>query len=67
MRYFASRIKREAEERIYRIYVADSLYYRGKGMALTKRYTDVLHPKVETRDVNDIIADVTANLGLKVT
>lgn len=67
MRYFASRIKREAEERIYRIYVADSLYYRGKGMALTQRFTDVLHPKVETRDVNDIIADVTANLGLKVT
>ena len=65
MRYFASRIKREAEERIYRIYVTDSLYMQGRNQMPKQRYIELLNPKKEDiRTAEEIADDVFNKIGL---
>lgn len=67
MRYLLSRIRSDREERIYRNYVTDSLYYQGQNKALQERYIDVLRRKPkETKKADEIISEVTAKLGLQV-
>lgn len=66
MRYFVSRLKQDTEERIYRIYVTDSLFYHAQNKTPAHRYYDLLHPKVETKSADEIISDVLAKGGLKV-
>ena len=66
MRYLLSRVKQDRAERIYRIYVADSLYYSGQGKTLTQRYTDLLKPKKkDNRTAEQIANDVIKSIGLK--
>lgn len=67
MRYLLSRMKSDRAERIYRIYVTDSLFYQARGGFLKERYVDILDKKPqETRKAEDIISDVTSRLGIKV-
>ena len=66
MRYFLARLKRYQEERIYRIYVTDSLYYQGRGMTTASRYIDLIKPqKVDNRTGDEIVNDVIAKMGLE--
>lgn len=48
------------------VYVTDSLYYRNKGMGITRKWYDMLHPKFEDEDAETIIADVVAKTGIEV-
>lgn len=66
MRYFVSRFKKDNEERIYRIYMTDSLYYQGRNMTTASRYIDLIKPqKVDNRTGDEIANDVIAKMGLE--
>ena len=67
MRYFLSRLKQDREQRIYRIYVTDSLFYHGQNKTLTERFADVINPKPkETKTASEIVDDVTSRMGIQV-
>lgn len=57
------------EERAYRIYVTDSLYFAGQGKALVKRYADLAnttHEEIlDDRTGDEIARDVIERCGLK--
>ena len=62
---YNQRLRHEA----YEIYMTDcvSAIARGLGAKISKRFYDILHPKVEDkRDAEDIINDLTRKMGLKV-
>jgi len=44
--------------------MADLLYYYMDGKKLSKRFFDVMHEKVETRDAETIIQDTIKKAGL---
>ena len=56
-----SAFRKLQEEKSYRIYVTDALYYLAR---LNTRYADAIKPqKVETRTANEIISDLSAKLN----
>lgn len=75
--YIVARFKKDQEEFYYRAYMTNSLQaiaentakaLRGGGRVMTKSWTDLInHKPVETRNGDEIAADVIARCGLKVT
>ena len=67
-------IKQDAEEALYRDYVArgirmitESAAKMNGGSYITEEYADMLHPKrEEKRTAEEIIADVAARAGIEV-
>ena len=56
-----SAFRKSQEEKAYRIYVTDALYYLG---GLNMRFADIIKPQVhETRSANEIIDNLKAKLS----
>lgn len=55
------------EERLFRNYMADALYFNGQGKAHSQRFKDLIQRKpVNSKDPEDIIAEVVAKGGLTI-
>lgn len=53
------------EERIYRNYIADSIFYYADNKRMTVKYHDILNPpKVDNRSVEEIINDTLTRAGI---
>lgn len=53
---------------IYKEYIADTMYYRGRGQVLTVKYSDVFNQgSVDNRNADDIARDIIDRHGLKYT
>lgn len=59
MRYCAARYKSMVDERLYRIYVTDTLK---SAFGIEKRYAEIFIP-AETRTPEEIISNISAKLG----
>lgn len=67
MRYVAARFHMNDREETYRIYVTDALYaLTNRGLSLTKRYQEILHPAQEkpkdNRSVQEIVSQVWSGI-----
>lgn len=60
--YVAAYVKQRDEERAYRMYVTDSLWYKAQGKALRDRFADLIRPRKEI-DVEETIDMVERQLG----
>lgn len=49
----------------YKIYMSDTLYYRGQNKTLTMRYTDLIHQHIDNRSGDEIALDVINAAGLR--
>ena len=66
LRYVEARIEEYNREETYRIYVTRSLQIAPRGESLTKKYYDIVNPRVEEHISGDeIVADVMKRAGLK--
>ena len=73
MRYVNARVRNHYELVAYRIYVTDALSGISKytalgarseeGVAMSRRYYDIIHQKIETRTANEIIGSIKSKLG----
>lgn len=70
--YCVMRWKQEQEEKLYKNYIADCLYYYQKNLAtqfggehITARFCEILHP-VEEKSADEIFDDVVKSAGLEV-
>ena len=55
------------EEKAYRLYIADSLFYNGKQQTLTIRYCDIIDKsKPDSRTGDEIALEIIQKHGLKV-
>ncbi len=64
LRYALETTKRQAEERVYRVYVAETLYFMARGEAPTVRFNDLIHPKPQdTRTSEEIIDTMKTKLN----
>lgn len=61
-RYVAAYVKQRAEEKAYRVYVTDSLWYQAQGKALRDRFADLMQPRKQI-DVEETIDMVERQLG----
>lgn len=61
--YAKARQRREVEEKVFRVYVTESLRLTGQGKCLTVPWLDVVEPK-PAPDAGKIIEDVVARAGL---
>jgi len=59
-----ARYNQEQHEEGYRYYITDLLYYYMDGKMIGKRFYDVMHETVETRDAETIIQDTIKKAGL---
>ena len=67
MRYLNASIQKATEERIYRIYVTDSLYLQGQNKYPAQRFAEIYKPKqTDTRKAEEIASDVFSGMGLQV-
>ena len=65
--YVESRVKESYENKLFRQYMADSLYYNARQQTLVNRYSEWLDVKtVDDRTGDEIAEDVVSRLGLKV-
>ena len=53
----AAYLKKEADTKMYRIYVCDSLRLKGEGKYISTRYSDMINPKAIDRRSPEEIAD----------
>lgn len=60
--YVEAYVAQRDEEKAYRIYVTDSLWYQAQGKALKDRFADLLRPQEEI-DVEETIDMVERKLG----
>lgn len=68
MQYLVARINEAQEEKAYRNYVSDTLYYMGRQQMLNVRYHDVITPGcIDNRSGDEVLIDVVTRLNLKVT
>ena len=65
LRYAISRFKYEQDEMAYRVYVTDSIYYKGHNQMINKRFFDMLNEKVDNRNGDEIALDVMNKAGLR--
>ena len=69
MAFFRAFLKREADELVYRNYVAESLRYAPQNKYMESRYIDLVgfdeKPAKETRSGAEVVADVIKHGGLK--
>lgn len=61
-RYVAAYVAQRSEEKAFRVYVTDSLWYQAQGKALRDRFADLMHPRKEI-DVEETIGMVERQLG----
>lgn len=60
-------MKRDAEEKFYRVYVTDQLQNIPRGMALQKRWGDIVMPELrDEKSAEDIANGVIERMGLGV-
>lgn len=60
-------IKRQDEDKLYRYYIADSLYYAKRNSMLSNRFYDIVNKSVQkddSRTGDEIAADVINRMGL---
>lgn len=56
-----------AEERAYKVYIADTLYAMGESKRLTQRYSELIKPrKADNRTARQIADDIIKGAGIKV-
>ena len=61
-----ARYNKMDEERAFHIYIADSLYYHGQNMILTKRFSELdKKVAVDNRTGDEVANEVIKRLGLK--
>ena len=54
---------------VYRVYMADSLYYYAHGRASAQRYSEILKHRAAPKDDrsgDEIVTDLVGKMGLKV-
>lgn len=73
MRYYNAKLKAVSEERIYRVYTADSLYYIRNKLGITggKKFSEIIYPQRITNEPEianpvDTVRKRIERLGLKV-
>ena len=49
-------LRKKNDEEMYRVYIADSLYYISHNLAFSKKYSELINPKPE-RSGEEIIND----------
>ena len=65
IKYLISYREQFYRDEAYRLYITDSIYYRGQNKALTIRYEDLFKPQ-DTRSGDEIAADIIKRMELKV-
>lgn len=60
-------MKEQEEELIYKVYIADTMFYRSQDKRLANRFLDILERDVikETRSAEEIIQSVIQKTGIK--
>lgn len=66
VRYFEARMREEADEMVFRTYVAESMRLGPQGKFLKVRWHDLVRPP-KRQDPNEILADVADRGGLTIT
>lgn len=65
-RYVMARYEAYKRDYIFKVYVADSMYYQAQNKCLNIRYAELIDTKpVDTRTGDEIAEDVIARLGLR--
>ena len=62
LRYAEAYVTQRSEEKAYRTYVTDTLWYQAQGKALRDRFADLMHPRKQI-DVEGTIDMVERQLG----
>lgn len=61
-------IRRQDEDKLYRYYVTDSLYYAKRDSMLSNRFYDIVNRQVQKQDDrtgDEIAADIINRMGLE--
>ena len=66
VRYAVAVSRRETEERVFRVYVTESLRLQGQGKCISTPWLDIIEPK-PAPDAGKIIDDVVTRAGLVMT
>ena len=64
MKYYFSKLQKHAEERAFRDYLCDSLYYQAQEKRLTVRFNDIIKPKKPQESAEEIILKTMEKGGL---
>ena len=59
-----ARVKTEAQERGYKVYITDSIYYRAENKRIGIRWEDTLKPRQPEKSAEEILDDTLKNAGL---
>lgn len=61
--YFLSAYEKELKEKLYCIYITDSLFAISQGKSMNIRYIDALENKQEERSADEIKGDIKSRLN----
>lgn len=53
VRYCISRLRREAEERSFKVYVTESIRLQGEGKHISSKWLDIVQPK-KSADIGNV-------------